>query len=140
MRQELRRAVLERDDYTCQYCGLAPEYLNYSELGRMRATLHVDHMVPVSRGGLDDLRNLVTACESCNCSKRDRRWAYPIAYCAGCGMFERNPSTPRDDEILGRPIYVCEPCENRIHHVPPYEDEIDVEIAQWDKLAEAAGF
>lgn len=55
----IRYEVFERDGYTCQYCGAkAPD-----------VTLHVDHIVPVSDGGTDDLSNLVTACEYCNLGK-----------------------------------------------------------------------
>jgi 5-methylcytosine-specific restriction endonuclease McrA len=31
-----------------------------------------DHVVPLSRGGRDEWRNVVTACEPCNNSKADR--------------------------------------------------------------------
>jgi len=57
---EMREAVLIRDNYTCAYCGsrLAP--------------LHCDHVIPYSRGGRTVMENLVTACQSCNCAKRDR--------------------------------------------------------------------
>lgn len=55
----VRYEVLERDGYTCQYCGAkAPD-----------VTLHVDHIVPVAEGGTDDTGNLVTACEYCNTGK-----------------------------------------------------------------------
>lgn len=57
---ELRRQVLERDNYTCVYCGKKSEYLE------------VDHVLPRSRGGLDTLDNLVCACRSCNRSKSDK--------------------------------------------------------------------
>jgi hypothetical protein len=56
----LRNFVLERDDYTCQYCGDRPE--------RMCA----DHVVPLSRGGANDADNLVACCLPCNSSKCDR--------------------------------------------------------------------
>lgn len=56
-----RYMVLERDGYTCQYCGAkAP-----------RAELHIDHIVPVSKGGTSDMSNLVTACAECNLGKSD---------------------------------------------------------------------
>ena len=56
-----RYMVLERDGYTCQYCGAkAP-----------RAELHIDHIVPVSKGGTSDMSNLVTACVECNLGKSD---------------------------------------------------------------------
>lgn len=54
-----RYEVFERDGYTCQYCGAkAPS-----------VELHVDHIVPVSKGGTNDLSNLVTACAECNLGK-----------------------------------------------------------------------
>ena len=35
-------------------------------------TYHVDHVIPLSRGGSNDPDNLVIACPSCNCSKQDK--------------------------------------------------------------------
>lgn len=58
----VRFAVFRRDDFTCQYCGRsAPE-----------ARLEIDHRVPVSRGGTNDISNLVTACSDCNRGKSNR--------------------------------------------------------------------
>jgi HNH endonuclease len=56
----LRQQVLERDKFTCQYCG------------QQGGKLHCDHVIPVARGGINDLSNLVTACERCNLSKNDK--------------------------------------------------------------------
>lgn len=54
-----RFRVLERDGFTCQYCGAkAPN-----------VELHVDHIVPVAKGGTNDESNLVTACAVCNLGK-----------------------------------------------------------------------
>lgn len=53
--------VLHRDEFTCRYCGARPG----SEL------LEVDHLVPRSRGGLDSVDNLVSACRTCNGRKSD---------------------------------------------------------------------
>lgn len=33
---------------------------------------HVDHVVPLSRGGSDDISNIVIACSHCNCSKHNK--------------------------------------------------------------------
>lgn len=56
---ETRWAVLERDKFTCRYCGqFAPNVM-----------LHVDHVTAVCEGGTDDLDNLVTACSACNIGK-----------------------------------------------------------------------
>lgn len=56
-----RWLIFRRDKYTCQYCGAkAPD-----------AKLHVDHRVPVSKGGDSQDDNLVTACAKCNQGKGD---------------------------------------------------------------------
>ena len=52
----LRRQVLERDGYRCQYCG--------SDIH-----LEIDHLTPRARGGKDTMRNLVAACYDCNRAK-----------------------------------------------------------------------
>lgn len=56
----LRNLAFERDGYACVYCG------------DKSTVLHCDHVVPVNRGGTDDLENLATACQPCNQSKRDK--------------------------------------------------------------------
>lgn len=58
----LRFEVFKRDDFTCQYCGRkSPEVV-----------LQVDHIVPVSGGGADDVVNLRTSCWECNSGKSDK--------------------------------------------------------------------
>ena len=49
-----RKTVLERDKYTCQYCG--------TKWG----PFVIDHFVPISRGGSNNNCNLMTACEECD--------------------------------------------------------------------------
>lgn len=57
--KSLRFDVLERDGFTCQYCGArAPD-----------VALHVDHIHPVVLGGGNDVANLITSCEDCNIGK-----------------------------------------------------------------------
>lgn len=54
---EIRRAVFERDSYTCAYCSvrfLSAEFLE------------CDHVEPISLGGTNEMGNLVTACGPCN--------------------------------------------------------------------------
>jgi len=58
-----RFVIFERDDFTCFYCGKT-SYRDGSEL-------HVDHVVPGSKGGKDEASNLVTSCQLCNLSKGD---------------------------------------------------------------------
>lgn len=56
----IREKIFARDRYVCVYCGESPEYLE------------CDHVIPISRGGTNDLSNLATACMPCNRSKSDR--------------------------------------------------------------------
>lgn len=56
-----RFKVLNRDQFTCQYCGLSAPHV----------VLEIDHIRPLSNGGTDDFDNLVTACHTCNRGKRD---------------------------------------------------------------------
>lgn len=60
--KSVRFEVFKRDKFSCQYCGKsAPEVI-----------LEVDHIVPVSKGGKNEILNLVTACRDCNMGKSNR--------------------------------------------------------------------
>ena len=59
---KLRQSIFERDNYTCQYCGRSA----------YDTDLEIEHIIPISKGGNDDTRNLVTACSECNRSKGAR--------------------------------------------------------------------
>lgn len=63
----LRIAVLERDDYTCVYCGTTTA-----------AIFHIDHAIPVSAGGDNHPDNLLTACAHCNLSKGAKVYDWAI--------------------------------------------------------------
>lgn len=56
----IRKEVLARDGAICHYCGVT------------RRWMQVDHVVPRTKGGTDDLANLVVACRRCNSSKGNR--------------------------------------------------------------------
>lgn len=60
MKKSLRFEVFARDGFVCQYCGSRPPDV----------VLEVDHIHPRSRGGTDDIINLVTSCYECNRGKR----------------------------------------------------------------------
>jgi 5-methylcytosine-specific restriction endonuclease McrA len=57
-----RRALLLRDDFTCQFCGSQPG----------RENLTIDHVIPRSRGGRTEWENVVAACSACNRRKGNR--------------------------------------------------------------------
>lgn len=54
------RAYVEQRDRVCVYCGCED------------GPYHIDHILPSSRGGSDDVSNLALACAPCNISKRNR--------------------------------------------------------------------
>ncbi len=60
----LRLKVLNRDNFRCVYCGKSPA----TDFG---TKLHIDHIVPFSKGGKSTLENLQTLCEKCNLGKSD---------------------------------------------------------------------
>lgn len=61
--KKIRFEVFKRDSFICQYCGRrAPDVI-----------LNVDHIVPVSDGGDNNIMNLVTSCFECNSGKGSRR-------------------------------------------------------------------
>lgn len=60
----LRFQVLQRDRFTCVGCGASPATTPGT-------TLHVDHILPFSKGGATELDNLQTLCDRCNLGKGD---------------------------------------------------------------------
>jgi 5-methylcytosine-specific restriction endonuclease McrA len=65
-RQVTNTFLFARDEYRCQFCGRAQGELRYREC------LTRDHLVPLSRGGTNDWRNVLTACSTCNTRKGNR--------------------------------------------------------------------
>lgn len=59
---KLRFQILMRDGFTCKKCGRSP-------INEMGVKLHVDHIIPWSKGGETIPENLETKCEQCNLGK-----------------------------------------------------------------------
>lgn len=57
-----RENILQRDKFTCQYCGI-----HYK-----RDKLTLDHVVPKSHGGNNSWSNVVCSCQECNFRKANR--------------------------------------------------------------------
>lgn len=60
MSAALRYEIIKRDGYRCRACGFSVQD---------GAHLHVDHIIPVSKGGLTERTNLQTLCTVCNLGK-----------------------------------------------------------------------
>ena len=54
--EELRNRIFKRDGYECKICG-------------SKESLVLDHIIPFSKGGTTELKNLQTLCKSCNSKK-----------------------------------------------------------------------
>lgn len=87
-----KRALHERDGFHCRFCGIPlirPEvrnrirkyYPTALRWGRTNAEKHAafqtmaasyDHILPYSKGGNNDLENLVVVCAPCNCARFNR--------------------------------------------------------------------
>lgn len=59
---KMRHEVFKRDKYRCKECGSTNK----------EGALHVDHIIPVSQGGMDELSNLQTLCSNCNIAKSNK--------------------------------------------------------------------
>ncbi|MEQ9236907.1 HNH endonuclease [Coleofasciculus sp. E2-BRE-01] len=58
LNDNVRRQVRERANYLCEYCHSSEE--------ASAANFAIDHIMPRSLGGADDLENLALACQRCN--------------------------------------------------------------------------
>jgi hypothetical protein len=107
-RNVVRRVLFCRDNWRCSYCG--------RDAGP--GDLTVDHVKPLSRGGLHSWDNVVAACRRCNHRKGDRLpWE--------AGMYPRN--TPKE------PTMVRVAWAGRLTH--PLQREY---VAAWHKVPEGA--
>lgn len=63
MSESMRYDVLKRDNFRCQICGAS---------SKDGANLQVDHIIPVSKGGKTEMKNLQTLCSRCNIGKSNK--------------------------------------------------------------------
>ena len=102
MRKKLRPykilPVLKRDKFKCCLCGKIPSKFPFREL-------HVDHIMPVSKGGTNDIDNLWTLCSKCNLSKRAKiiPWIMNKAeqHLMWCGVNEKAKAFFREEARKG---------------------------------------
>ena len=62
MTSKLREKIKQRDKYTCQKCGLSTNQ-------ERNLLLEIDHIMPISKGGMSTEENLQTLCWKCNRTK-----------------------------------------------------------------------
>ncbi len=104
-----RKLVLERDRYTCFYCGQAGNT--------------IDHIIPIVQGGTDHISNLVTACQWCNSAKSNasvENFMIFITWCKNRSelftkSFPENKTTPRG---IGRLVRIFKKSTGIVLHSP----------------------
>jgi hypothetical protein len=105
-----RFEVLRRDNHACRYCGAKAPFVE----------LHVDHVIPRSRGGCDEAWNLTAACVRCNMAKGD---GIPAEFIV---------REVREDEATyqvskGLPVVACMWCSKPIQQLPDEDQVSDCE-------------
>lgn len=68
LRDYTKWEVFEDDEFTCYICE---DVLSPDTPANHFKSLSIDHVIPVSRGGLDERDNVRTACLDCNRKKND---------------------------------------------------------------------
>jgi 5-methylcytosine-specific restriction endonuclease McrA len=63
--KELRAAILQRDNFTCQHCGI-------NRQSHPDVRLELDHITPYSWGGKTTYANLQVLCRRCNQLKANK--------------------------------------------------------------------
>ncbi|HQI46873.1 MAG TPA: HNH endonuclease, partial [Bacteroidales bacterium] len=59
----IRWQVFKRDNWRCVACGQSADD---------NVILHIDHILPRSKGGKDEINNYQTLCETCNIGKSNK--------------------------------------------------------------------
>lgn len=66
-----RKKIIERDNYTCQYCGIKVHDRRNGNWNTFDKA-HIDHIIPISKGGNSEPNNLQVLCRTCNLSKSNK--------------------------------------------------------------------
>ncbi|GAB5388751.1 MAG: hypothetical protein Alpg2KO_17190 [Alphaproteobacteria bacterium] len=90
--KKVKQALIDRDGYFCRYCGIPvirakirklfqQKYPEAARWGSKNTTQHsgfqclwltYEHLWPHSRGGQNDLDNMIISCQACNCGKFEK--------------------------------------------------------------------
>lgn len=88
---EVRRAVIERARERCEYCQSRADFTT--------ETFAIEHVIPLSRDGTDNIANLALACSGCNSRKYNKTKAHDLMSNRMVSLF--NPRTQLWSEHFG---------------------------------------
>lgn len=91
-----RFLILQRDGFRCRYCGASPD----------RDAIHIDHIIPLDKGGPDTAENMITACSKCNLGKGT---IAVVPHCDICNT-TYNPVKSIPKANLSGDLLVCDTC------------------------------
>jgi hypothetical protein len=97
--KHLRLQILIRDNYKCSICGRPKD----------EVSLEVDHIIPISKGGTDELNNLAALCKNCNLGKSNYSFSDYTSLTIMPNDIEKNFKFCHDDKIgmFERYHYYC---------------------------------
>lgn len=68
-----REKILEKSKGKCYYCGKKLRANHFVHKGEpKKALMTVDHIFPKSKGGSNNIKNLIASCYKCNQDKADK--------------------------------------------------------------------
>jgi len=76
--QRQRKRVWSRDNYKCTRCG---RLLTLNKA-------HIDHIIPLSKGGKSNMKNLRTLCVACHATRSDPSHFYLWNKCIKNGILK----------------------------------------------------
>lgn len=123
--------LLVRANYRCEYCGNNIKEQSYE----------LEHIIPVSRGGLTNESNLAIACRRCNGNKnKNTEWIDPFSgalfqiFNPRCMAWDDNflrHHSPLGEELIGKTPIGRATAALLFKHTPQYIQGYDL---GWDKL------
>lgn len=92
----IRHQVFQRDGYRCRECGASV---------KDGATLEIDHIKPVAKGGTNDINNLQTLCKKCNRGKYTDEWIGGEVH-----KYKGKKRCPKCNTLINRKAKKCPKC------------------------------
>jgi hypothetical protein len=144
MKTSIRKQVVRRDSelaedrhvpFACPHCAF--EFI----FGVEDPNIEVDHKIPISAGGTDDLENLQVVCRSCNRSKRsygapvtNRKKVTRVVLCScNARMFISDFSYHVSIDLVRTNALLCIGCGGEEHDEEPHDPDFDANFTKVTK-------